>query len=105
MSTKDKVLAILETNEDFISGQLIANQLNITRNAVWKAINTLREEGVQVASTPNKGYRLMKITDSLNAAVILPLILRDIDIEIFPTIDSTNSEAKRRLNGNLDKDL
>lgn len=105
MSTKDRVLAILETSEDFISGQLIASQLNVSRNAVWKAVNTLKDEGFQVASTTNKGYRLTQRTDSLNAAVILPLIHRDIDIEVFPKIDSTNSEAKRRLNGSLDKDL
>lgn len=105
MSTKDRVLAILETSEDFISGQLIASQLNVSRNAVWKAVNTLKDEGFQVASTTNKGYRLTQRTDSLNAAVILPLIHTDIDVEVFPKIDSTNSEAKRRLNGSLDKDL
>ena len=105
MSTKDRVLAILETSEDFISGQLIASQLNVSRNAVWKAVKTLKDEGFQVASTTNKGYRLTQRTDSLNAAVILPLIHTDIDVEVFPKIDSTNSEAKRRLNGSLDKDL
>ena len=39
MSTKDTVLALFEKNKGFfISGERIAEELNISRTAVWKAV-------------------------------------------------------------------
>ena len=50
MSTKDEVLAILEQkNTTNISGQKIAEVLGVSRTAVWKAINTLKEAGFTLA--------------------------------------------------------
>ena len=43
MSVKKDLLAALEDNRDIpISGQMIADQLGVSRNAVSKAINTLK---------------------------------------------------------------
>lgn len=106
MSTKDEVLAILEQEETTnISGQKIAEVLGVSRTAVWKAINTLKEDGYQIHSTPRAGYRLLEPSDSLNTAAIQPLLRHKLNVETFQTIDSTNAEAKRRLNDNLDEDL
>ena len=44
MSSKDKVLELLENNKtEYISGEAIASQLGLSRNAIWKAINELRK--------------------------------------------------------------
>lgn len=106
MSTKDEILAILERNQtDRISGQKIADELGVSRTAIWKAINSLKEEGYQISSLTNAGYKLMEATDSLNAAAIKPLLKCPIEVEAFQIIDSTNAEAKRRLNDNPDQSL
>src|SRR5690606_31864969 len=76
-----------------------------SRTAVWKAINTLKEDGYKIHSTPSAGYRLLEPSDSLNTAAILPLVQRRLNVETFQTIDSTNAEAKRRLNNHPDEDF
>ncbi|MCR4934160.1 MAG: HTH domain-containing protein, partial [Lachnospiraceae bacterium] len=56
MTSKEKVLKILEKNkETYTSGEDIAKELNLSRNAVWKAINELKKEGYEVTAVTNKG--------------------------------------------------
>ena len=44
--TKDEVLKLLKNSGgEYVSGEKISRELNITRTAVWKAINSLRSEG------------------------------------------------------------
>ncbi|MGP6139431.1 biotin--[acetyl-CoA-carboxylase] ligase [Jeotgalibaca sp. A127] len=106
MSTKDEVLAILEQRRvDKISGQKIADELGVSRTAVWKAINTLKADGYLISSTTNAGYKLINPSDSLNTAAIKPLLDRKLIVETYQTIDSTNAEAKRRLNDNPHEDI
>ena len=57
--TKDEVLKLLKNSGgEYVSGEKISRELNITRTAVWKAINSLRSEGFTINSATNKGYRL-----------------------------------------------
>lgn len=101
MNTKQRVLKALEENRaNFVSGQDLAEKLNITRTSVWKAINSLRDEGFQIESLTKKGYKLVKNDDNLSVAGIrkdLREELKDIDLIVFDSIDSTNTEAKRML--------
>lgn len=55
---KEEILEILRQTPDFVSGQIICSRLGISRTAVWKSINTLREEGYPIDSVRNRGYRL-----------------------------------------------
>ena len=48
MSTKEQVLAALLEAEGSVSGEWLARKLQLSRNAVWKAINQLREDGYQI---------------------------------------------------------
>ena len=51
MSTKEKVLQFLEQHKgESISGQDLADQLEVSRTSVWKAINGLKKEGYQIRS-------------------------------------------------------
>ena len=44
--TKDKLLDLFELNKGvYFSGEEIAKRLNVSRAAVWKAVNSLRNEG------------------------------------------------------------
>ena len=42
----------------FVSGEEISKQLYVSRNAVWKAINSLRADGFIIDAAQNKGYLL-----------------------------------------------
>lgn len=76
------------------SGEMLAEALGVTRSAVWKAIEQLREAGLQIEAHTNKGYRLTQPTEALDALVIrehLPASVRDrCAIEAAWEIDSTN---------------
>lgn len=102
MSTKDKVLALLEHNKEKIySGQLIATQLGVSRTSVWKAIQSLRAEGYLIESGTNNGYRLSSQSDVLNQEQIQSKLDHDVTVIAYASIDSTNSEAKRLLETQL----
>ncbi|MGI5949132.1 biotin--[acetyl-CoA-carboxylase] ligase [Peptoniphilus sp.] len=101
MNTKQRVLKALEENRaNYVSGQDLADKLNITRTSVWKAINSLKEEGFEIESLTKKGYKLVEDDDNLSVAGIRKGLrdeLKDINIKVFDSIDSTNTEAKRML--------
>ena len=95
---KSKVLEILEQNRDgSISGSKIADQLGITRAAVWKAIRALEKEGHRIEAVPRRGYRLLPDSDVLSAEAIgLHLTTRTLGrgLVVLSTVDSTNTYLK-----------
>lgn len=99
MSLKSSILAALEQNrEAALSGQALAQRLGVSRNAVWKAVNMLKEEGYDIASTPNRGYQLSPLCDFVSEAGIRALLENPtLPIYTLDTVDSTNNEAKRLL--------
>ena len=67
MTTKEKLLALLEDSKGtFFSGEEIARTLQVSRAAVWKAVNALREDGYTIDAATNKGYRLSPDSDILS---------------------------------------
>ena len=44
---KTRILKILRNAEGYVSGQAICEQLGVSRTAVWKVINQLKEEGYE----------------------------------------------------------
>ena len=101
MSVKQNVIALLEENRSkVISGQELANQLHVSRAAIWKAIKTLKEEGYNIEATPNKGYVLLENSDVLSKQGIAYYLTEAIDIFSYKTIDSTNTQMKKlAING------
>ena len=98
MNTSQKVLFILESNkEDYTSGEEMARQCGISRNAVWKAIKDLREKGYNIDAVSNRGYKLTSNTDIISVEGIkaeLPESLRDTDISVYDSLESTSDKAK-----------
>ncbi|MDE5978367.1 MAG: biotin--[acetyl-CoA-carboxylase] ligase [Turicibacter sp.] len=104
MGLKQEVLTLLEENrEHYVSGQEIANQLSFSRTAVWKAIKALKEDGYEIEAISNKGYRLSQNCDCLSKEGIYCYLSeenRNIPIEVYQQIDSTNTKAKKEaMNG------
>ena len=99
MSVKIEVLKALEENRgSFFSGEALANKLNISRAAVWKAIKQLKEEGYSIKAISNKGYSLSIETDVLSREginIFLKEENKGLDIEVYKELDSTNVYAKQ----------
>ena len=99
MSLKDKILDELENNSDtYVSGQTLAEKFGVSRNAVWKAMNQIKDEGCKVASVNNKGYRLISKNEALSADKIkenMSEASRKLELSVYSSIDSTNNQAKR----------
>jgi len=70
-STGELILSLLhERNNAFISGEELSRLLAISRSAVWKQINALRDHGYAISAEPSKGYRLDSSPDILLPAEI-----------------------------------
>lgn len=99
MTVREKLLNILEqSGGQSLSGQELANKLNVSRTAVWKAMNSLSQEGYEIEADKTTGYRLIKSGDILSAEVIrakLPEKLKSNEIIVLKTVDSTNNYAKK----------
>lgn len=100
MSTKHRILELLEQNRgDSISGERIAGILNVSRNAVWKAVKELEKEGYSIEAVTNKGYRLSDQNDIVSIQGIKPFLspqskLYAENIKIYKILESTNKTAK-----------
>jgi BirA family biotin operon repressor/biotin-[acetyl-CoA-carboxylase] ligase len=94
--SKHDILKILEQNRgEVISGITLSEELNLSRNSIWKGINALREEGYLIESVKNKGYRLLHESDSLSESEIkLYLKNKDFSIIIKDELPSTNTYLK-----------
>lgn len=102
MTTKEKLLALLEENKGaFFSGEEIARTLQVSRAAVWKAVNALREDGYTIDAATNKGYRLSPDSDILSPQGIRRFLnpeYRNLDLTVLPTAPSTNALVREKAN-------
>lgn len=51
------------SGREYISGQELCSRFGVSRTAVWKVINQLKEEGYEIEAVQNKGYRLKASPD------------------------------------------
>lgn len=94
---KEEILRLLRSTDGYISGQELCNRFGVSRTAVWKAINQLKEAGYEIEAQQNKGYRLMAAPDLMTEAEIKSLMHTDWvakEVLYFDTIDSTNTKAQ-----------
>lgn len=61
---------LLNSGDEFVSGEEISRNLSISRAAVWKQINKLRELGYEFEAVSRKGYRLVSKPASIDAAAL-----------------------------------
>ena len=82
------------------SGEMLAEGAGVTRSAIWKAIEQLRELGLEIEAHTNKGYRLARSVEALDAARIrrdlADAVRERTSIEIVWEIDSTNAALLTR---------
>lgn len=100
MNTKSRVLELLEQRRgESISGEYIAGILNISRNAVWKAVKDLQKDGYDIVAVTNRGYCLSDDNDIISVLGIKPFLsergrAHADKISIYKSLESTNKTAK-----------
>lgn len=61
------MIRLLRERKEYISGQELCDHFQVSRTAVWKIINQLKEEGYLIESKQNRGYRLLESPDTMEA--------------------------------------
>ncbi len=96
---KTEVLQLLRDSRDYVSGQQICESFGISRTAVWKIINQLKEEGYEIEAVQNKGYHLTGAPDVLSLSELKTRIktkMAGSHLLYFDVVGSTNIEAKKQ---------
>jgi len=94
------LLAFLEAEGEPVSGDRLAKELGVSRVAIWSRLERLRASGYVFAASTRKGYALRSVPRHLDPALLdahLRLLKVSPKVEFLAEVDSTNSEAERRL--------
>ncbi len=99
MTTDGKILSALRTSPDGVSGADLAEQLGISRAAIWARIEELRRLGYEIEAGPHFGYRLVCVPDVLHADDLLARLYKTKiigrDIRVFEQTTSTNDVIEK----------
>lgn len=103
MKTPRSELTILRTmlaaGDEFVSGSALAQELGMSRVAIWQHMEKLREQGFVFEAVRSRGYRLISRPTALNTLSIEARLAASTRCSIvaLDTVDSTNDEAMRRV--------
>jgi BirA family transcriptional regulator, biotin operon repressor / biotin---[acetyl-CoA-carboxylase] ligase len=87
-----------EAGSGFVSGELVSRELQVSRTAVWKHINGLRDAGYVVEAIPSRGYHLLYSPDILSVEEVrekLNTTRIGRQLVCLPETTSTNADAFR----------
>ncbi|NFA41433.1 biotin--[acetyl-CoA-carboxylase] ligase, partial [Clostridium botulinum] len=88
---------------EYISGETLSLELNVSRSAIWKHIKTLKNKGYVIDGISNKGYKLISSPNTLFPSEIDPLLkTKEIakTIQYYFELPSTNKTAKQLADNN-----
>ncbi|MBE6063302.1 MAG: biotin--[acetyl-CoA-carboxylase] ligase [Clostridium butyricum] len=94
---EEKIINVLKSSNDYVSGESLSEQLNVSRTSIWKHIKKLKLKGYEIDGISNKGYKLIFSPDKLTEVELMPLLkTKKIGKTIyhFDNINSTNIKAK-----------
>ena len=99
---KTEILRLLRDQDSYVSGQQLCEQFGVSRTAVWKVINQLKEEGYQVEAIRNKGYRIVNQPDLMTQEEIQSRIADSTkwagqSLHVYPVTDSTNIQIMKQI--------
>lgn len=96
---RSDILTCLRDSGDYVSGQQLCDRLGVSRTAVWKVVNQLKEEGYLIESAPHKGYRLVESPSDVYSGSEISSRLHTKwagrKLYFFEATGSTNPDAKR----------
>ncbi|SFX68441.1 biotin--[acetyl-CoA-carboxylase] ligase [Marinospirillum alkaliphilum] len=84
----------------FHSGTELGELLGVSRTAIWKQVQQLSSWGLNYSTEKNAGYALQQPLSLLDLQQINQLLKRhasQLQAEVVPQVDSTNTELSRRI--------
>lgn len=100
-TTKNQIIELLSQTDDYVSGAILSQQFGMSRSAIWKHMNQLKESGYHIESVKHKGYRLLEFPESFSTQEVWSSIKAYglvQEVVTIKSVDSTNEEAKRMAN-------
>lgn len=95
MNVRESALKTLAgANGKFVSGAQLADKIGVSRNAVWKAVKSLENEGFAIEAVSGKGYRISPENNVLSAEIISAGLKTQRSLVVLSETDSTNNYAK-----------
>ena len=96
MTIKQQVLkALVKNMGKSVSGEQLSKELFCSRNAVWKAIKSLENDGYEIEATTNKGYCLKNENVTFSSVLVEKYLKADCKVIVLDDIDSTNNYLKK----------
>lgn len=95
MALKNDILDYLILKNKTISGQEMADHFHVSRGAIWKAIQLLKEEHYVIEGKNHEGYTLQIPQNTLSEPFLRHYVNDPYHIEIFDEIASTSTYAKQ----------
>jgi BirA family transcriptional regulator, biotin operon repressor / biotin---[acetyl-CoA-carboxylase] ligase len=93
-STEALLQCFLKHPQTWLSGNQLANHLQVSRTMVWKMIQQLKQAGHQIESKSHLGYRYTQ-TFQINSTVLQTLLPESYTVIVKDSLPSTNSYAKQ----------
>ncbi len=62
---EEKIIDFLKKKSGYVSGEDLSSHLKISRQALWKHIQNLRDLDYDIVAVPHLGYRLLALPDRL----------------------------------------
>lgn len=96
---KGEILRLLKETNGYLSGQELCEKFGVSRTAVWKVINQLKEDGYEIEAVRNKGYALKSVSDVLSREELKSSIetrWAGANVVCFDRTDSTNIQARKQ---------
>jgi BirA family transcriptional regulator, biotin operon repressor / biotin---[acetyl-CoA-carboxylase] ligase len=94
---EELILAFLaDSGDDYTSGEALSGKLGLSRTAVWKHVQSLRDKGYRIDAVASRGYRLVEVPDRLTSLELSPLLnTRELgrSIHYEESVPSTNALA------------
>ncbi len=84
----------------YLSGGEISKALEVSRTAIWKHIQALKEDGYTFEAIPRRGYRLLAQPDTLSPSQVQAYLRTRVlgqSIHCFDEVDSTQNVAQRLI--------
>ncbi len=95
---KAEILAALRASDGYVSGQDLCGKFGVSRTAIWKAINQLKQAGYEIEAVQNRGYHIVSTPDILSENELRSIRKTEwLGNRIYyeAEIDSTNTKAMK----------
>ncbi|MFF2089982.1 biotin--[acetyl-CoA-carboxylase] ligase [Paenibacillus sp. NPDC058174] len=97
--TMSKLLELLAAHSgQYVSGEMISRELNVSRTAIWKQIHKLEDQGYEIEASRRLGYKLLAVPDKYSLDELdeqLQTTAFGRNIHLFEQVDSTQNVAQK----------